>query len=132
MSTPAIACETGNSLTVASFAQPPSQVLGATAPRRKRNDGSSAPASGAGVGPNGGCPCPKVSVLVAAAATPPAAAAPSMSRRENSAIRTSSDEALVPTSVERGVRGDDIVSTKLGTAVALAYSGRARIAPSTG
>src|SRR5262249_31140632 len=50
-------------------------------------DGSSAPASGAGVGPNGGCPCPKVSVLVAAATMPPAAAAPSMSRRENSVIR---------------------------------------------
>src|SRR5262245_41705151 len=93
MSTPAIACETGNSLTVASFAQPPSQVLGATAPRRKRKDGSSAPASGAGVGPNGGCPCPNVSVLVAAAAIPPAAAAPSMSRRENSVIRSSSDQA---------------------------------------
>src|SRR5262249_22428830 len=76
ISTPAIACDTGKSTTVASFAQPPSQVLGATAPSRKRKDGSSAPASGAGVGPNGGCPCPKVSVLVAAAAMPPAAVAP--------------------------------------------------------
>src|SRR5262249_16006445 len=87
ISTPAIACDTGKSTTVASFAQPPSQVLGATAPSRKRKDGNSASASGAGVGPNGGCPCPKVSVLVAAATMPPAAAAPSMSRRENWVIR---------------------------------------------
>ena len=45
----------------------------------KKEDGSSAPASGAGVGPKEGCPCPNVSVPVAAAAMPPAAAAPSMS-----------------------------------------------------
>src|SRR6266516_2342286 len=91
ISTPASACETGNSATVASFAQPPSHDLGVTAPSRKRKDGSSAPASGAGVGPNGGCPCPSVSVPVAAATMPPAAAAPSMSRREN--IRNLLDQA---------------------------------------
>src|SRR5262249_33120774 len=88
ISTPAIACDTGKSTTVASFAQPPSQVLGATAPSRKRKDGSSAPASGAGVGPDGGCACPKGSVIVAAAAMPPAPAAARMPRRENSVIRT--------------------------------------------
>src|SRR5262249_47760496 len=105
ISTPAIACDTGKSTTVASFAQPPSHVLGATAPSRKRKDGSSAPASGAGVVPNGGCPCPKVSVLVAAAAMPPAAAAatPSMSRRENSVIRNLLGSSALPRRPRRAV-----------------------------
>src|SRR5262249_16339652 len=76
ISTPAIACDTGKSTTVASFAQPPSHDLGATAPSRKRKDGSSAPASGAGVGPNGGRPRPKVPPALAAATLPPAPAAP--------------------------------------------------------
>src|SRR5262249_51868464 len=94
---------TGKSTAVASFAQPPSHVLGATAPSRKRKDGSSAPASGAGVGPNGGCPCPKVSVLVAAATLPPAPAAPTMSRRENSVIRNLLGSSALPCRPRRPV-----------------------------
>src|SRR5215470_9348441 len=86
ISTPASFSETGNSATVASLAQPPSQRFWATAPSWKRNEGSCAPASTGGVGPNGGCPSARPSVAAATATAPPAAAAPSRFRRENSVI----------------------------------------------
>jgi len=89
ISTPASFSDTGNSATVASFAQPPSQRLGVIAPSWKRNEGSSAPASTGGVGPHGGWPSAKASVADAAARTLPAAAAPNRFRRENSVMGAS-------------------------------------------
>jgi len=96
--------------------------LGATAPSWKRNDGSSVPASGAGVGPNGGWPCPKVSVPVAAATMPPVAAAPSMSRRENPVIRNLLIQRAPRPTALTGVTACDRESTKLGTRLPLAYA----------
>src|SRR6476661_7303494 len=112
ISTPASFSDTGNSATVASFAQPPSQDLGATAPSWKRNDGSWAPASTGGVGPNGGCPSAKPSVLVAAAIMPPAAAALSISRRENSDITTLLDQLRRRPTRQTGVTAADAESTE--------------------
>src|SRR5262249_34957432 len=103
ISTPASFSETGNSATVASLAQPPSQVFGVTLPNSKRNEGSCAPASTGGVGPNGGCPSAEPSVAAAAAASAPPAA-PSTCRRENSAMGSSPCAVPSPQSMRRGTR----------------------------
>src|SRR4051812_3541515 len=98
--------ETGNSLTVASFAQPPSQDLGVTAPSLKRNDGSSAPASNGSVGPCGGCAWATASE--AAAMTLPAAATPSTPRRDNSDIGGSLAESHAMSPIARKAPGDGL------------------------
>src|SRR5262249_5734512 len=83
INTPASFSETGNCATVASFAQPPSQDLGVTAPSANRKDGRLAPASGAGVGPYGGCPSADASMLAVVAIRLPVAAS-NILRRVNS------------------------------------------------